>query len=71
MSDQRIDQIFNERLHNGAMPVSPELWDRLEPFLPQPKGRDRGGMILWAGLAVVLAGLLMWGCSQHCLIRYG
>jgi hypothetical protein len=63
MSDQRIDQIFNERLHNGAMPVSPELWDRLEPFLPQPKGRDRGGMILWAGLAVVLAGLLMWGVT--------
>jgi hypothetical protein len=54
MNMQWIDQIFKQQLSKGTAPVPHDLWTRLEPHLPQPQRRNRGGIfwLLGAGFLI-------------------
>ncbi len=58
MSTHRIDQLFRERLADGVMTVPEQVWDSIEPYLPDSRKRDRGGLIWLFGSGLLLAGVV-------------
>lgn len=65
MSNQRIDQMFKQKLGDGVMPVPDSLWNNIEPFLPEAKRRTRWGLIWLFGAGVLLASLTYWLVSNN------
>lgn len=65
MSNQRIDQMFKQKLGDGTMPVPAGLWNNIEPFLPEAKRRTRWGLIWLIGTGILLAGLTYWLVSNN------
>jgi len=61
MSDQHVDQIYRQKLSDGAVPVPADLWMKIEPHLPTP-GKSHRRIIYWIiGLGILLAaGALIW-----------
>ena len=59
MSEHRLDQVFKQRLGDGSMQVPKDMWEGLEPFLPDADRRRRRGIVWITGIGVLLVAMAM------------
>lgn len=61
MNKQPLDNIFKQRLSEGAMPVPGGLWESIEPHLPEARKRNRWGLIwiIGAGVLIIAGSILL------------